>query len=225
MRITDFYVNYGNIEIIESLNFEVGFPSVVAIIGNNGSGKSTFFNALRQKIAFKGDFQFQGKSLQSTRFSFLGVRNIFNFSFPTKDFIRINSDIDKGEECFNLLVEWLEIDALLDKNIETLSEGQLQKCLIAQTLMQYSDVVLLDEPESHLDIKSRNMLTKTLRAYSNKYQKVIFIVSHDLQMVEKVADLVVNFSRKPLELDKVTNAVIEAHQDYLANQPTKRNFN
>lgn len=217
MKFENFCVNYGKVEIIKSLTIEVGFPSIVAIIGNNGSGKSTFFNALRSKVPFKGTAFFNGKEITKSRLSYLGVKSIFNFSFPVKDFIRINAESDLGDSCFEFLVKNLQLEKLIQTNIECISEGQMQKVLIAQTLIQDSDMILLDEPETHLDIRSRKVLSDALRAYLERYQRQLWIISHDLDLVEQVAEKVINFSQFPLKLDSVSKESILWHRDFLSN--------
>jgi ABC-type Mn2+/Zn2+ transport system ATPase subunit len=181
-------VSLGNVPIVESLNFEVDFPSIVVVKGDNGSGKSTFFNALRRKISHQGTCKINGKTADSQDFSYLGQSYSFSFPFLVKDFLRINAPNDEGDVIYQNILKGFDIDHLLDKSITQISQGQLQKCLIAQTLMQSSKVVLLDEPESFLDIKSKKQLCDLLKNYNVQTKKVLFVISHDQNVISEIAE-------------------------------------
>jgi len=186
-------VSLGQETIIEGLNLEVDFPSIIAFTGNNGSGKSTFFNALRKKIDCKGRVTINGRETKAQDFSYLGQSYSFSFPFLVSDFIRINASLDYGDEMYHQILDTLEIHDLLNKSINQISQGQLQKCLIAQTLMQKSEIILLDEPESFLDIKSKKQFCKLLKEYTNQIKKIGLIISHDQNIVAQIADKEITF--------------------------------
>lgn len=205
--IRDFCVSYQERAIIKDLNINVDFPSIVAVIGNNGAGKSSFLNALRGQITFSGTVENKA-SVKELEYAFLGSAYRFNFPILVEDFIKVGAD-DFDKEKFLFLITALSISDLLEKGILEISQGQLQKCLIAQTLLQNKEIILLDEPEAHLDIKNRNVLSQTLLDYALKFNKIIFMVSHDLKMVGETADFIINFSRESIELEFNTPEILE----------------
>jgi iron complex transport system ATP-binding protein len=104
---------------------------------------------------------------------------------------------------------------LITKSINEISSGQLQKCLIAQTLIQNVDVILLDEPETHLDNKNRKLLADVLRKYALKYKKILFFSSHDFYLIEKSADFLLNFSKKDPSLELATKENVDTNFEFL----------
>lgn len=217
--VKDLSVSYQSKKVIEDLNIEVDFPCIVAILGNNGSGKSTFLHALRHQISFSGRIDVNGVLITADSaidfFSYLGQSYQFNFPFIVSEFIRINHTSSKFDEQFNFLVNNLDLEEFLERKIETLSQGQLQKCLIAQTLMQSCEIMLLDEPESFLDIKNRKILAKTLLNYKRVTNKILMLVTHDLDLVSQVADKIINFSGDGIVLDDNTMDNIAKHKSML----------
>lgn len=219
LSIKDLTVCYQSKAIIKDLNLEVGFPSIVAVIGNNGVGKSSFLNALRNQVPFEGNIFVKGERIDpryvSNCFSFLGQSYHFQFPFLVEEFIRINHAGVTYDEKYTAIVSSLKIEEFVGRKIETLSQGQLQKCLIAQTLMQESEVILLDEPESFLDLKNRAILGEALLKYKESTSKIIFIVTHDLQLVGQVADKIINFSASKIVLEDSSLETIAKHRAIL----------
>ena len=84
-----------------------------------------------------------------------------------------------------------------------------------QTLVQNSEVYLLDEPESFLDLHFRHVLARTLKEFVNRFKKVVLFVSHDLSIVFKAASSMINFSSETLLLEDVTQETIAKHQAIL----------
>ena len=213
--LKNFCVCYSQTEIIKDLNIEVDFSSIVAVIGNNGVGKSTFLCALNKKLTSSGTLLLKGRNLESWQVSFLGQGYTFNFPFTVGQFIRLNEHLDQGQECYLWLVNELKIADLLTKNITEISSGQLQKCLIAQTLIQNVDVILLDEPEIHLDLKNRKLLAQVLRSYVSRFNKILFFSSHDFYLIEKSADYLLNFSKINHSIELSTKENLASNFEFL----------
>lgn len=206
--------------LTESLDLEVDSPCIVAVLGNNGRGKSTFFNVLRGKHPFIGQIKWLDRHIGSYGHqvcAYLGASYHFSFPFPVKDFILINSDQNHQahQERFGYLVALFELEELLTKSITDLSQGQLQKVLILQTLMQPTPIYLLDEPESFLDIKNRAMLAKVLGLFCERYRVVVLFITHDLSLVESLAHQILNFTGDGIVLDVVSSKAIAKHRELL----------
>jgi iron complex transport system ATP-binding protein len=78
------------------------------------------------------------------------------------------------------VMEFMHITNLSDRKITELSGGEKQKVLIAQVLAQETDIIVFDEPTSHLDIGSQNDILKLLRDLNEKHNKTIILTIHDL---------------------------------------------
>lgn len=208
---------YDHHYLTECFDFEVDLPSIVAVLGNNGIGKSTFFDVLRGRHPHQGQVKWLGKTLKSYTHnvcSYLGQSYQFSFPFPVDEFILINSS-QEDKDRYQLLIQQFQIEHLLTKSITEISQGQLQKVMIVQTLMQKTPIYLLDEPESFLDIKNRALLGKVLRLFCEQYRVLILFITHDLDLVKHLANQILNFTGDGIVLDHVTTDTIEKHRTLL----------
>jgi len=200
----------------EALNMKVDSPAVVAVLGNNGSGKSTFFNTLREKISFTGEIKIGSKKLSDftvNPFVFLGQGYSFGLEIDVETFLKINVSNDSfNQEVYKFLYDSLKIGLLKNNSITELSQGQLQRCLIVQTLIQESEFFLLDEPESFLDLHFRNLLATTLKEFAEKFNKTILLATHDLDLVNTSCTQLINFSFEKPQLKEVTKTNIEENR-------------
>ncbi len=92
----------------------------------------------------------------------------------------------------------LELEPFLNKKCFQLSDGQLQRTLVARALIQDTDIILLDEPTTHLDLYHKVQILKLLKSIANKTNKTILFTSHEIEMAIQLCD-------KMLILDGLTN--------------------
>ncbi len=85
-------------------------------------------------------------------------------------------------------IEAIGIMALADRMVETLSDGERQKVMIAKALAQQTPIILLDEPTAFLDFPSKVEVMQLLRQLAHSMQKTIFMSTHDLELALQVAD-------------------------------------
>lgn len=219
LLIEQFTFGYKNQVLKNALDLKVDSPNVVAILGNNGSGKSTFFNALRQKIHYSGGVSLEGINLKDfhlSPFAFLGQSYGFEIEIDVETFLKINlSNSTEQIEIYDFLFSFLEITELKGKSITELSQGQLQRCLIMQTLLQDSAVYLLDEPESFLDMYFRGVLGRLLKVFSDRFNKIILFATHDLSLVKESSSFTVNFSSDDCSMDCVTENSLRLNKEML----------
>ena len=86
------------------------------------------------------------------------------------------------------MIELMELEALREKKSFELSDGQLQKALIARALAQDTDVLLLDEPTTHLDLYHKVQILKTLQKVAHQSQKMIVFTTHELDLAIQLCD-------------------------------------
>ncbi len=197
--IENLSVSVNNQIVIEDLNLKVGKGEHIFIKGPNGSGKTTLLKSILGIQKFNsgvikiGDFQV-GSNEWSRNRSFVGYvpQGLTNNSFPfsASEVVEIafaSKNIDKREKDIQIEIAMRRTGCfnLANRPFNELSGGEKQRVNIARCLCQQAKVLLLDEPTSFLDRKSKDDLFDLLiEVWANEAPTAI-IVSHDYQWIDK----------------------------------------
>lgn len=199
-----------------TLNIEPGTiektSSIVVMVGKNGSGKSTFLNFLSKycnlSVSYKHQYNDPSKISKTTT----NVRDL------------LYSEI-KSSMCSDLFISDVinpfKLSEIYDKNIATLSGGELQKVAITLCLGRNTDVYLIDEPSSSLDVEQRVIATKIIKRFLIHNQKIGFIVEHDMMMAMTLGSEV--YSKIIVFEEEIIDNPNGTIRNCLASQPL--NFN
>lgn len=169
VSLLDVHVDYGAIHAVGDLSLDIAPGSSVAIIGPNGSGKSSLLHVIAGVIEpTGGTCDTTGYStavvLQSTDVDQsvpLTVRDVVSMArFPHLGLLRRPRAEDR--DAVESAMSRLEIIDLADRQIHQLSGGQRQRAFVAQGLAQEADILLLDEPLTGLDVRSRSIIATVL---------------------------------------------------------------
>ena len=119
-----------------------------------------------------------------------------------------------------------------NRNINELSGGEKQKVLLAQTLVQQTDIICLDEPTSHLDICSQSTIFKLLKMLNEKYNKTIITTIHDLNLAGEFCSDIVLLDNKKIfsygltkevlnykDIEKVYNITVVVYTNPVSKKP------
>ena len=190
--------------------------SVLAITGENGSGKTSTLDMISGLLACtKGrilsndkvfDDAATGEFLQP---EFRGVStvfqggNLFNHLSVTKNITFGRGVAFKDTSRFHEVVAQFNLESLLSHKPSTLSGGQRQRVALARAFLAPSEVLLLDEPTTSLDIDSREGVIKTMQDFFKTYGGVVILVSHD---VAEVAELATQVAKIEVSRGKTTEA-------------------
>ena len=188
--------------ILEKVDFSVRRSTKVTLMGQNGAGKSTIFKLMTGEIAPEdGQIHLSHGLTVATARQVIGredlgltVREFFQKVFDKKVY-DIDPRIDKVLAVVNLAADH-------EKKIGAFSGGQQARLLLAQALIQDSDLLLLDEPTNNLDKAGIEHLTKFLQAY----KKTVIVISHDAEFLN-------SFTQGVLYLDLNTRKV----EQYVGN--------
>ena len=194
-------VHFGNAPALESVNFSIDKGKKVAVVGPNGGGKSTLFNAIAGLIPLtEGSLTIKGKSPEDAKgtVSYVPQKDLMNWNFPlsVKQVVEMGLTNRKTISIFsrkktnNKIEKALENVGLLEKindNIKSLSGGQLQRVLIARALAQDSDILLLDEAFSAVDVGAQEDIMQLINNI-NLDGKTILIATHDVNNLEDKFD-------------------------------------
>ncbi len=173
---------------------EIGRSTVIGILGENGTGKTTFVKMLAGVLkADEGGVD--AKLKVSYKPQYLDVQS---------DEIVMSVLSEATQKYDAQLIKPLEIRPLLMKPLNTLSGGELQRVMIAKCLSQNADLYLLDEPSAYLDIEQRLAFSKVVRDIVEQRGVSILIVDHDLLFIDYLSDRIVVFGGEPAKEGVVT---------------------
>lgn len=202
LEIRNLSAGYPGHPVLRNIALTIGSGSVTAIVGPNGCGKSTLLKALAGILPATGSVNLDGLELltldrrklakkvaflpQNRTVPEIAVKNlVLHGRFPYLSYPRRyrQEDIAIAEAA----MEKMGIGDLADRSLVTLSGGQRQKVYIAMALAQDTPVVLLDEPNSFLDIAHQLQLMDQAKALAGE-GKTVVLVLHDLSLALEHAD-------------------------------------
>lgn len=184
--------------VIENLSFSLTSGDVLLIEGRNGVGKTSILKAIAGLIKpLKGTISINNKNVLEVphyeRKKLVSLaQQLTYYSTPIKviEFLEIgatsNSFISNWKR-IKKFIRLLELDDLLIKPLNILSEGQKKLSLLCRTFIQGSIITLLDEPEAFLDTYNQNLLIKAIEELV-KENKIIIIVSHNQSFYSKICN-------------------------------------
>lgn len=216
LAATDLTVAYDGVDVVHEAGIRLPCGQVTALIGPNGSGKSTLLRAVarlhrartgRVTVGADGEQPVDALALSRTDFARrvtllaqsratpagLSVREVVGFGrHPYRGRLR-GSDPD-GVRLIEHALAVTNVAELADRGVESLSGGQLQRVWFACCLAQDTDVLLLDEPTTYLDLRYQVEILDLIRDLADVHGVTIGVVLHDLDQAAAVADQVVLLS-------------------------------
>ena len=187
---------FGKLTVLEDLTLDLNEGGIYAILGPNGSGKTTFLKVLLGMVLpDKGTILFDKKDISKSNdyrknLGYLPQIARFPDNITVKELIHMIIDIRQVSANPTPLVELFDLSPFLDKKLGNLSGGTRQKVNIVLTFMFDTSVLILDEPTAGLDPVSLIKL-KDLIAEARKQGKIILITSHIMSLVEELADQII----------------------------------
>ncbi|MCE4614079.1 MAG: metal ABC transporter ATP-binding protein [Desulfurococcales archaeon] len=217
-------VHLRNEEVIHDLNIELEGPGLIVIIGPNGAGKTTFFKTLVgllkpvkgaikiNNIDVTGNSKLAGKYI-----GYMPQLSQVNRSFPVTGREFVESSVlfrmrpprlkvplwvsRKAEE----IVKELGALEFMDKPLSELSGGQIQRLMIARTVVPDTRILLLDEPTSAIDPKGKFGIIKFIEKLSKS--KLVLLTTHDPTIFKERARLLIVFWRGIKAIGKPTEVL------------------
>ena len=207
-----------------SLDFEQG--KIVALIGRNGSGKSTFLDCLLGINDYSGEIiidDYNIKELSDKEYarhvSFIPQSVQINIDYSIRDFISFGRNpylklgqtpSEKDFELVNENAKKCGIEELLDKDINKVSGGERQLAFIARALTQETPIIIMDEPTAALDFGNQQRLFKTMKELTKEGKTIIFTTHNPNHLVNLGCDV---FAVKEKKIDKIKELSDDAIKD------------
>ena len=189
--------------ILKDIAFSINPGSFTVVLGKNGSGKSTLVSCINQVKEYTGDIFFEGQSLRdlplrerAKRVSIL-PQVLGNPHILTEDLVKMGRSpyLDIGRhftaEDEAAVVKGMEVMGIEDLKgcyVDRLSGGERQKVYLAMIIAQDTDLLVLDEPTTYMDVGYQAEFLKTLKQLREKHNKTVVVVMHDLNLAVEYAD-------------------------------------
>ncbi|MGT2783849.1 ABC transporter ATP-binding protein [Streptococcus merionis] len=179
---------------LDNVSFNLG--KIYGIVGRNGCGKSTFLRVMtglnkkdKSEIVFKGQ---KLSKKERTKNSSLVMQDVNHqlFTESVEEELKLGVR-DLSKEKTDRVLLGLGLNELKDRHPMSLSGGQKQRVAIASVLCKNSNFVYFDEPTSGMDYNNMLKIATLIKEMSNE-ENIIFIVSHDTEFLNEVADAVLN---------------------------------
>lgn len=201
-------VGYDDANILDGVDFQVPDGEVTILVGPNGSGKSTLLKTLaRILLPRSGQVILDGQDIHRSKTrdvakklgllpqgpiapEGLTVRELVaQGRFPHQSLLRQWTRAD--EQAVNEAMATAQVLAFADRPVDGLSGGQRQRCWIAMVLAQQTDLILLDEPTTFLDLKVQVDLMDMLVRLAHNTGRTLVVVLHELNLAAAYADTLV----------------------------------
>jgi ATP-binding cassette subfamily E protein 1 len=173
----------------DTLDNEIKKGEVIGIVGPNGIGKSTFV-----KILAKEETPTTGKLTTGLMIAYKPQYLKSDNSQRVQDFLRsINIKFDSSYYQTEI-IRPMQLDELMDRMLDELSGGELQRVAIAACLGKTADLYIFDEPSAHLDVEQRAMTTRVIRRFAENNNVTVIVVDHDIYLIDMLSERLIVFS-------------------------------
>ena len=209
--------------VASGISLELQQGELIAVVGANGVGKSTLLRTLsRVQKPLEGSIYIKEKSLETysplalaTELSLVLTDPIASQNLTVQELVALGrqpytnwlgtltiTDLEQTKKA----LEQMHIVDLSDKKCSDLSDGQLQKALIARAIAQDTPLIILDEPTTHLDIYHKIYVLKLMQKLTRDLQKTLFFSTHEIDLAIQLCDKILvmtpenRYYGTPLEL-------------------------
>jgi ATP-binding cassette, subfamily F, member 3 len=202
VEVKNLHKSYGETLVYQGIDLNLYREDKVALVGPNGAGKSTLLKILAGVLDFEGGEVTLGKDVTRAYFA----QHQFDILRPEntvfEEFLSVATD-ESQTELRTLLGTFLFSGDEIENRVSVLSGGEKSRLILAKILLKPANFLLFDEPTSHLDIPSRNVLEMALK----QFQGTICLITHDRHLINQIAN-------KVIEIDRGTPHLYPGNYDY-----------
>lgn len=187
MNIAAFSKTYEGRKVLDFPGMELQPGKIYAVIGANGSGKSTFAKILSGILPADK----KGKHVSGGTVGYMPQKN-YAYRMTTRKNILLNG---KDEARANRLMDAIQLRELENKRADKLSGGETARMALVRLMMKSYDLVLLDEPTAAMDMETTLLSEKLIVEYVRETGCALILVTHSLQQARRIADEVWYFHK------------------------------
>ena len=203
--------SYGDRRVLQGVSLTLATGEIVALLGPNGAGKSTLLRVLLGQLPAQGAILWESRPIHDWPRRALSRRVAYLPQSPnTEPEQKVAEVLATGRApywgAFGLespqdlqvvrdVAAQLSLTDLLHRPLAELSGGQRQRVFLARCLVQQPAALLLDEPNTFLDLKHQFDLTRQLKSLATNHKLAILLTSHDLNLAATIADRLILLSQ------------------------------
>lgn len=210
--------------VASNISIELQKGELIGLVGANGVGKSTLLRTLTKvQKPLSGEILLNNKQLSEYEFidlakvmSLVLTEPIASKNLSVFELVALGRQpytnwvgnlLEKDLEIINLALSQTNINDLKHKKCFELSDGQLQKVMIARALAQDTDLIILDEPTTHLDMYHKAYILKLLQKLVKNTNKTILFSSHEIDLAIQLCDSMIVITPDGVVSDEPCNLI------------------
>ena len=234
LKVSQLHKNFGGVQAIQNLNFELAEGELMGLIGPNGSGKTTLMKLIAGIVQpdkgmlniLERPIHAYNRKILARHIAFVPQSVPIDFPFTVKEVVLMGrapyqgvlglenrEDIEKTRQA----ITFTGMTHLADRKMNQLSGGECQRAFIARAICQEPSVLLLDEPTASLDLSHQIRIMDLMEKLKAEKQITIVMVSHDV-------NLAAMYGNRLLLLDKGCIAEIGSPREVLTYQNLERSY-
>jgi len=195
LEVKNLTVNFNNEKVIDNLSFNLKKGENLVVVGPNGAGKTVLLRTLIGMIPFEGEIKWE----KDVKIGYVPQKILPEKNIPLsiEEFFNFKK-IDSNQIVKALKSVGINDLSVLKKKIGVISSGQLQRILIAWSLIGNPEILLFDEPMAGIDIEGEETIYNLLSRIEKERDLTIILITHDLSVVYKFADSVLCLNKESI---------------------------
>lgn len=210
--------------VASDVNFELQQGQLIGLVGANGIGKSTLLRTLiKVQPALSGHIYLNETPLEdlnslalAKQLSIVLTEQITSKNLSVYELVAlgrhpytnwIGNLTETDQSIISNALDLVNITELMDKRCYELSDGQLQKVMLARALAQDTDIIVLDEPTTHLDMYHKAYILKLLQKLTKDTGKTILFSSHEIDLAIQLCDTMIVMTEDSVIYDQPCNLI------------------
>ena len=194
-------VRYGDHTIVNDVSFHLQEGQWLMLAGPNGAGKSTLISAIAQAIPYTGIFTLEGCNLRrmkpaqlARKVGILAQKNAAGYGYTVEEVVSLGryahrsgflANQDDSAAHVERALALTGLTELRRASVLTLSGGELQRTFLAQVFAQDPQILILDEPANHLDLKYQKHIFSLIADWLKSPGRAVLSVVHDLSLAKR----------------------------------------
>lgn len=202
LKAENITVRFGECTVVDHLSFHLHEGQWLMLVGPNGAGKSTLIETISQGVAYTGNILLEGKDIRrfkaaqlARKVGVLAQKNVVGYAYTVDEVVGLgryaytqsflSTRDDGGKDQVERALSLTGLTDLRHASVLTLSGGELQRTFLAQVFAQNPQILILDEPANHLDLKYQQHIFSLISDWLKTPGRAVISVVHDLSLAKK----------------------------------------